>query len=359
MNKIYSHGRAQMIKKCSALSILIVLLCILTACNNARENGSNNIVSPTVSGGEPELTILVNSSEYLNIKAEPILLDYIQNFEHQMGVKIKFDILDGYGKFLDNKENDEYMKKFAAKLYTKSGPDLIFTEYFFFHEVIKQNVAEEVSNKIPNINKIYPGLLKDKIYYVPIGMKYYCNGLNSKVLQDIQIPVPEFNWTNLEYFSIWDKWISSVSLYFNAAEYYPVYDRYVQSQLDFEIDNEKLIINIPQAIEGINQARQKIFNNYKIKEGYKYENFFNMIFEENSDEALASQQRQNENRASHINRFYIGNAFRAEEIAKKSASNTAIVLPEFSDKRPFINTMGFVVNRNSKHLELAYEFING
>ena len=176
------NERVQMIRKYSALIMLIVTLCILTACNNARENGLNNIVSPTATDEAPELMILVNSSEYLNIKAEPILLDYRQSFEHQMGVKIKFDILDGYGRMLDQKENDEYMIKLAAKLYTKRGPDLIFTEYFFFDAVIKQDIAEEVSSKIPNISKIYPGLLNDKIYYVPIGMKYYCNGLNSKVL---------------------------------------------------------------------------------------------------------------------------------------------------------------------------------
>lgn len=347
-------------KKASAIIIVASLLVGLTACSNVTETDLNKVVSPSKTGDKIELTILTNSSEYMNIKAEPVLINYIKDFEQKMGVKINFDITDAYGKMLDQKESDEYMKKLAAKLYTNRGPDIIFTEYFFFDNIIKQNVAEEVSSKIPNLVKIYGGLLDDKIYYVPIGMKYYCYGLNSKILNELNIQDPSFNWTQNDFFEIWDKWVSSTHIPFNAAEYFPVYNRYIVNRLDFKVDNNKLSINIQDTIQGIKQARQQILNgSYKLNEAYKYENYYNMIFEENSDEALASQQHQNESRESYIFSSYFGNAFRVSEIAKKSIARSAISLPEFSDKRAYIYTMGFIVNKNSKNQELAYEFING
>ncbi|MDF2521822.1 MAG: Bacterial extracellular solute-binding protein [Clostridia bacterium] len=347
-----------MIKKSIAF-ILIAALYILTACSNTGGSGVGNVVSPAAKGEAPELTILLSSTEYANMKAEPVLMDYIEDFERQMGVKIRFDKVNGYGRMLDETERAEYMKNLAVKLYTKNGPDLIFTEYFFFHEVLEQEAVEEVSNKIPNISKVYPGLLNEQTYYVPIGMKYYCRGLNSKVLQEIQIPEPEFNWTRNDYFSILDKWISSMDLYFDSNEYANVYVRYVESRIDLRIDNGKLIINIPEAIEGIKQARQLIFNgNYILDKSYRYENYYNMILDENSKEAADGLELYNTNKPTHL-RGHLIDGFRAEFVDRQNKKNSNITLPEFSDERPYLNTMGFLVNKDSQHSELVYEFING
>lgn len=346
-----------MIKKSIAF-ILIAALCILTACSNGGA-AAGDIVSPVVTEERPELVIQINSNEYEMLKIDKVWQEYIRNFKSQMGVNIKFDILDLSFGSNELEEKNEFMKNLAFKLYTNNGPDIIFTEYFFFQEVIEQGAVAEVSDKIPNIGKVYPELLNDKVYYVPIGMHYYCRGLNSKVLQDLKIPTPEFDWTRSDYYSMLDKRSSNINIDFNPVEYENVISRYIISKIDLKIEDKKLSINIPEAIDGINQAREEIFNgNYIVNQDYTYKNYYNMLYEENSKEHAAGSELIDSTADSRIWVSMV-NGFRAEDIAEETAEGTITAMPEFSDSRPYIRTRGLLVNKNSQHLELAYEFING
>lgn len=350
-----------MLKKSILCLFITSLLFASTACDKGFQDKQGVVLSPQESGGQPIITIVMSSSTYLNFKAEKILTDYVEKFERDMGVEVKIDLIrDNHGKMIDQEEADTYIRELSPKLYAENGPELIFTEYFFFNQVIKQNVVVELSSKIHNISKIYKGLLNDETYYVPIGMRYYSKGVNKKILEEFNLPEPEFNWTQNDYFSLWDKWMTNSIINFNASEYYSIYSRYIESQLNINIIDKKVELSIPTVIEGMRQARQCIFNGkYKLNKNYTYKNYYNMLFEENSEEALASQEIYDKNRPFHISRSYLCNAFRAGEIEVISNRDSVIALPEFADKRPYINTMGFLINKNSRQLELAYEFING
>lgn len=341
------------------LTMLFALILFCTACQAAKAN-EEQVLNPEEKGAQPVITIVMNVPEYGNFRFEK-LDDYTAQFEKSMGVKVNIDIIkQNPGRLTDAGDEDAYMKELSTRLYMKDGPELVFTEYFYFKQVIEQNAVEELDGKVSNIDKLYRGLLQEKNYYVPIGMSYYCFGINNSVLKALYAPELDLNWTQEDYFRLWDQWIETAKPYFNAAEYNDVYNRYIQSQLNLKYDSASIDIDIPTVIAGIKKARAMIYDgSYRLHKDYRYQNYYNMMFAEGSKESTVSQELYNANTKSHIRNTFVLNGFRVDEIMKKSKENNAVILPKFSNEKAYISTCGFLVNKNGKNKELAYEFING
>ena len=341
------------------LTMLFALMLFCTACEAAGTN-EGLVLNPDEKGNQPSITIVMNVPEYANFRFEK-LDDYTAQFEKSMGVKVNIDIIkQNPGRFTDAEDEDAYMKELSTRLYMKDGPELIFTEYFYFKQVIEQNAVEELDGKVSNIDKLYRGLLQEKNYYVPIGMSYYCFGINNSILKELDAPEPDLNWTQKDYFRLWDQWIETAKPYFNAAEYNDIYNRYIQSQLNLKYDRASIDIDIPTVIAGIKNARGLIYGgSYRLHKDYRYQNYYNMMFVEGSKESTASQELYDANKEAHIRNTLVLNGFRVDEIMKKSKANDAVIFPQYSNEKAYVSTCGFLVNKNSKNKELAYEFING
>lgn len=347
------------------ISIILVLLMIfsMTACTaDKREAASKgNIVSPAPNEGNAELTILVNAVDYPTIKTG-VFSNYIDKFEKDFGVKINFEkITTDASGWITPEEQDFYIKKLFPKLSVKEGPELIFAEYMSMGALIKQQAFVDLQGKLVNLNKVYDKLLEEKVYYAPVGMRYYAYSLKQDALESVGIKAPDLDWSSKEYYDIREKWITYNVVYFNSYEYYKVFNSFINLKSLYNEEAKHVIINTPEVEQKLRNARDYIFNGkYVINSNYKYRNYYNMIFENASKESEEDMQLYNRNNNNgHIDGGNIANLFRAEELSSKNKKDGTVMYPQFSDREVIIESCGFVVNKNGRNLELAYEFING
>ncbi len=347
------------------ISIILALLMIfsMTACTGYKREATSkgNIVSPDPNEGNAELTILINAIEYETMKTD-FFSNYIDKFEKDFGVKINFErITTGVNGQITQEGQDAYIKKIVPKLSVKDGPELIFVEYMSMGALIKQQAFVDLQGKFTNLNKLYNKFLEEKVYYAPVGMRYYSRSLKQDALESLGIKAPNLDWSSKEYYDIREKWISHNEVYFNSYEYYKVFDSFINLKSLYNEESKHVIINTPEVKQKLRNIRDYIFDGkYIINSSYKYENYYNMIFEDTSKESEESQQLYNRNNDSgHIDGGNIVNLFSAKELHYKSKNFGTIMYPEFADREVFINSCGFAVNKNGKNLELAYEFING
>ena len=343
--------------------LIVVLIVSLTACAGDKREASEkgDIISPIPQEGTAELTILMNAIEYEAVRTD-FFTDYIDKFQKDFGVKINFERIgtDANGLITPN-EQDDYIKKLAPKLSVKDGPELIFTQYMSMDALIKQQAVMDLRGKIANLNKVYDKLLGDRAYYIPIGIVYYSQKIKKDALVELGIKEPALNWSARDYYDIRDKYISKNKILFNGYEYYRVFKQFIDINSLYKAGDKKVVINTPQVIQKINDIRSYLFGGkYQLPEGYKYENYYNMIFEDKSEEfekSFSYYEINNDN--GHIDGGIWANLFRAKSMDTNNNRYGAMMYPQFSDREIIMDSYGFLVNKNGKNLDLAYEFIKG
>lgn len=347
-------------RKITSLILVLILTFSLVSCNSAKS--VEGIISPVPQDEKPELTIVFNSIEYRTLTNTEAFSEYINKFEDDFGVEIKLEkIMTNAGGLITPEQQSQYMQKLSTKLLPKDGPELIFTEYMPMEALIEQHAVQDVRGKIDNLSNIYDSLLGDKVYYVPLGLHYYALKIREDALKEMNLVEPALAWTSKDYYAIRDQWISQNQVWFSPWEYYMVFTQFIDLESLYKDGDSRIYINTQDMRQKINDVRNYIFGGrYKLIRGYKYENYYNMVFEGKSQEYKDGRENYLKNNDNgHIDAGLAANIFRAKEMDWKSKSFGTIMYPQFKDNEMIIESYGFLVNKNGKNLDLAYEFING
>ena len=206
-------------KRTLSVILLLVMAFQLISCTRVYKtsNASQGIISPVNNNKKPMVTILYHTENRHSLTENKYIKNYNEDFERNFGVEVRFvpeSLL--VGDNIDLKDMEEIEKKFAAKLVSDTAPDLIFTDGLRMNGLIDQKAVAEVGVRIPNLDKVYEGILADEVYYVPVAMNYYSYVLRRAMLKDLGIGEPDLNWTKRDYLEIRDKWLSANknSIYF-------------------------------------------------------------------------------------------------------------------------------------------------
>ncbi|WP_066499172.1 extracellular solute-binding protein [Abyssisolibacter fermentans] len=342
-------------KKILCLILCIVLALLTIGCSN----NSDDITIDADSKDEKqrEITIVIKDYDLSNIKANySTIYRYSKKFETENGMKVNFDIING------NNE-DDYDKKINTKLYLKEGPTLIYiSDYSTYRDYIEQGIAVNTEGRIPNLIKVYDSLLDDGHYFVPVGMLHWATALNRCAVDKLEIDDPKFDWTREDYLKIKEKWLKLEPEYFCAQEYWNLLIFMINDLEILDESNKEASLNNTRVIQYINDVREEIFSGkYIINKDYTYENYYNMIFEKDSEEHKESRDLKRRHDNENLRKDLFGiNGLKSLEIADFIDLRDDIVLPNIIyGKDDLLYTCGFIVNKNGKNIELAMEFING
>lgn len=353
-----------MIKRLTAIGVAVLLVLTLTSCTGPKQQTSSRgeVVSPKPEGGKAELTILMHAADYNTFIETECFRDYVEKFKNDLGVDVKLQKIGSYNnRSMTSDERDEYIEKLFTNLLTQDGPELIFSVSTPLRALIDQSAVVDIKDKVPNLSMIYSPLIGEQAYLAPIGMSYLTQSLNKSALQSIGIQDISLDWDSKQFLQMRDKWVSSNTVYFNSYEYSRIYDYFIDIDSFYDIDKNKLSFDKPVLEKKIKEARSYIFGGkYILNENYKYQNYYNMIFESTSQEYEDSHSLYKKNvENGHIDVGTTDSLFRAEKMDELFKDGNWIPMPKFKDKMPVLYTYGFMVNKKGKNLDLAYEFING
>ncbi|QIB27004.1 extracellular solute-binding protein [Caloranaerobacter azorensis] len=306
-------------------------------------------------GEYDEITIVITDYGYKKTDYyKGVLKEYIHDFAKQNGIEVRFYIINAADSY-------SYEKKLSSILHNKDGPTLLLvplgSEYKKF---IDRGIALNVKDRIPNLNKIYEGLLAEPDYFVPFGMSYLPMALNKEVFEELGIKEPIFdNWKKEDYLKIRKMWLEkNPEIY--TFQYFSLLD-YKLHDLDILDSSNKVIkLDNDKVKKCLKDIRAEIFSGrYILEKDYTYENFYKMHFEKSSKEYKKAIQKVINNAEKRLWGSYIWynplkTFYRDEEIDIQNK----IILPNVVDNSP-LKVEGFIVNKNGKNQEMGIKFING
>jgi ABC-type glycerol-3-phosphate transport system substrate-binding protein len=348
-----------MMRKISAILLALTIVFSLISCSKAKNTGGDGIIPPVPKDGKLEMTILVNSEDYNDIAADGWLAGYIAKFKRDFGVDIKFEEIEIKGYSLE--DEDEYLKKLFVKLITKDGPDLIFNQDTNLVDLIEQQAAVDLRGKVANIDKIYDSLISDRVYYAPLGVMYWGMAIKTAAFTELKVPEPEYNWMPRDYNAFRSKWVSNNKILFNGYEYSWAFQKFIDLDGLYKDEEKKVVLNTAEVRQKIKDVRSYIFGGaYQLIDRYKYENYYNMLFELGSEEAKRDFEIRTNADFNPLNGALGGtNFFRAKTLHEHIKEYTFVKNPTNMPRSKLLYSYGFLVNKNGKHQDLAYEFING
>lgn len=346
-------------RRITTMLLILVIAFSLVSCSTAKNVGGEGIIPPVPKDGKLEMTILVSSKDYNDLFANSYLADYIAKFKQDFGVDIKFEEIkiNSYSW----EDRDEYLKKLFVKLITKDGPDLIYNHYLNLEPLVEQQAVVELHGKVANINKIYDSLASDRVYYVPIGLDYWGMAIKRASFAELKVNEPQYKWTAKDYYTFRSKWVSDNNVLFNGYEYYRTFEQFIGLERLYRTEEKKVILNTPEIRQKVNALRSYIFGGaYQLIDKYKYENYYNMLFEPESEEGKMDFEIMTNPGNDPLDGSLGGtNFFRARTLHEHINEYAFVKDPKDMSKGISLNSYGFLVNKNGKHLDLAYEFING
>ncbi|HYF81421.1 MAG TPA: extracellular solute-binding protein [Clostridia bacterium] len=352
-----------MLKKLWIMLLIIITGFALWACSAFPEKAkaAGQVIRPEDT--KLELNIIFEVANAGFTELEPFK-EFKKSFEKQYGVKVNYIKIGGAIPTDENIES--FRKELAAKLHLKDGPELIYYNGGFdFSALIKQKAVIDVRDKIRNVDSIYPSLAGNELYCVPIAISYKSIVFNRKILEELGIREPEPGWDKESYYDIKGKWLDKREVAFDYYEYNDIINKYLHNLDIVNGEKKRAAINTLEMKDCIKKIRAEIFSGkYKLKSNYKYENYYNMLYEYLSDEYEEdAEQRHSKAYSSQGLRNKIYEAtitpLKPKHTSYRIESGEAVFMPHFSDENSWLAYHGFLVNRKGKNNELACEFING
>lgn len=341
-----------MVKKIIAILLYFCILVTLIACSEDIDNNTKN--SNTDIEDDKSIVIVIPEFEYNDLPyVYRKLMDYRDRFRVEQNVSVRFDVIY-------SSSYEDYVKKVNSKLYAKDGPELIFipSNYPYKH-YIDSGVALDVSERIPNLKKVYKSIKGDGNFYIPIGINISKIVINKDILDELGIEEPKFDWTIEEYFRITDKWYESEPKYFTHREFGYLFGRELYGIEYIDLENKRVNLRTKEIIDKIKKIREEIFSGkYILNNDYTYENYYNMIFNNNSEEKREAYTHLN----NDINNLYISNATPILMTIKANYDQQLIdnlILPSVLSDNGILWGWGFIVNKNGKNNKLALKFLDG
>lgn len=357
-------GVKYVFKRILSLLLILALIISMVACTgksettNINKEDAEQVVNPQSQGEQKTITIAVSKQTYTSKKSRYEIIDYYKRiFEKELGIKVEFD-------FVESQNYKEFYKGLASKLYTDKAPELILVEYEPYYNLIEQGVAMDVTDKIPNLKKIYNGIIGEKVYKVPIGMIYMVHALNKDVLDGLGVEVPYYDWTAEDYYKIREKWLEQGPVHLTEFQLEDIYYFADKDKVKmFDIENKKVTLNTPEMKDYLRNVRKEVFSGrYIIDKNYTYKNFYNMLYESGSDEYNDFMEISSSYENTNALRLWPAvTPLLVKEMNEKlniKGINIAY-LPFYSNRDNALSTWGLIVNKNGKNVELALQFVNG
>ncbi len=343
------------IKRILCFLLIMSMLSVATACQGTDSPSS---AAKVVRPGEqetPEITILMtqNISDWMK---KDYFKEYKNQFEQQYGVKVNYET---YGS-----EYEINASELMAKLSVKGGPELIIDDAGNASKLIAQGAVLDTKTKIENTKKIYPALLNDGTYFIPIGIELEVLILKRDVLEALNQPIPNMDWTVQDYYRIRNTWREKTPRLFTSRELSEIVWEYLDNLKLFDLSNKKANLNTSEMKECLRNIRKDIFSgDYILKKNYSYENYYNMQAEPTSleftkDIELRRSDEYNNQHFRNLSGEANVNALYARDINRQDMEKS-IILPKVISMEKYLWSFGYMVNKNGKNLELAYEYING
>ncbi len=363
-----------MTKRLVSAILIVVLSFALTACSQSvkANSGSKGVVTPDNPEQKPEITILANIEELEAIKASTPLKNYIEKFQERYGVQIK---LQGIGsknslyyigsQIFTDTSIDQFRKELAVKLYAEDGPELIYYRSIPYDALIKQGVVADVSGKIPNLNKLHPGLTGKEVYYVPISLRYTAIILNKGEVDSLGVQEPNFSWSKEDFFNLKKQWLQKNQKTFTSNDYLDLLQEYIFPLKILSVDQNSASVSNQAVITAINNMKQAIFEGeFKLPAGYNYQNYYNLLFDSQSEEytkdrELAAAKEAQTDMLRNTKKEYKTNALHPIDTSYSFTNEDMLIRPDVLEDKLYISSEGFLVNKSGKNIELACEFING
>lgn len=350
-----------MFKRVTSLILTFILIFSVTACSKVKDAGGEGVILPVPKDGKAELTILISSKDYSDLSANGWLYKYIIKFKQDFGVDVKFEQIMTSDGIWSEDEEDAYLEKLFVKLTTKDGPELIYNRYVNMRQLIEQQALIDLRSKVPNLDKVYEGLISDRVYYVPLGVEYLGLLINRAILAELGVGEPVMNWASDDYYAIRNKWVLSNKQLFNNYEYYWAFDQFINLESLYNTEGNKVVLNTPEVRQKIADLRKYVFGgSFQLIAGYRYENYYNMLFEPDSEESKKDHEAWiDRDLSNNLDNGVTGNLLRASDVQQWVKEYAVIKHPRYASKSVDLGSYGFLVSKNGKHLDLAYEFING
>jgi ABC-type glycerol-3-phosphate transport system substrate-binding protein len=206
-------------RKITAILLVLAIAFSLASCSKTKNAGGDGVIPPVPKDGKLEMTILMSSEDYSDLPTNTWLYQYIAKFKRDFGVDIKFDQIKTSRSMLTDEAQDEYLKNLYVKLTTKDGPDLIFNRLTNFEPLVEQQAVIDLRGKVANIDKIYNSLLRERVYYVPLGLDYMGMSVNRATLAELKVDESGMNWMPKDYYAVRNKWVLKNKPLFNSYEY--------------------------------------------------------------------------------------------------------------------------------------------
>ncbi|HYF81418.1 MAG TPA: hypothetical protein VEB00_00105 [Clostridia bacterium] len=353
-----------MVKRILATVFILVMAFQLVSCASGYKTGSasQDIVTPASANEKQKLTILYHKENAHSLTENMYIESYNTTFERSYGVDVEFapeSLM--VGDNIDLRDMEKIEAKFAVKLVAEAAPDLIFTDGIHMNGLISQKAVAEVGDRIPNLDKVYDGLLGDEVYYVPIAMNYYSYGMKRSTLKSLGFGEPDLNWTRKDYLEIRDRWLTEnkSNIYFTLAEFGDIIFGFEKDLNIFDSLNKRVNINTPEVKKWVSDIRNEIFyGKYKLEKGYTFNDYYSKLYENLSEEMIWDLELYQQNKNNHI-KTGLMSLLRADMSSSEMQGNDVVAVPQYNDYTQYLDTYGFMVNKRSKNIELACEYING
>ncbi|WP_425448504.1 hypothetical protein [Dethiothermospora halolimnae] len=334
--------------------VLVIVTCMALSLNLfGCSSNEVNTTKKDIENNKKEITIAVRKSNIY----PPGLEMYRFPFGFENDVKVNLEEIKA-------STHEEYLKKLNTKLYLEDGPTLILIdEEETYDKYVNQGVALEVGDKIPNIDKLYDGFKKEKMYYVPIVMDYTPIEIHREALEQLEIKEPKLDWTKEDYIKIKEKWFKKQPRIFSLREYLDTVKYPFKNIKIFNNDMTDVKINTDEIKNYVKDAKNKIFSGrYALKKEHKYYKYAE--YDNWKDEGVMELVKFNDsNKIGELDdRLLISNwgdsGLKFRESFGRTQENI-VKLPEVMRNEYQIRTWGLIVNRNGKNTDLGFKFING
>lgn len=186
-----------------------------------------------------------------------LLIPAIQKFEEQTGISVKIE-------YTHAKTYAEYLTLRNTQLYLDNGPTLILISGGEdYQNLIKEGVALEIKNRIPNYNNIY-GALKDG-YYVPIFMASNLFILNKNRFEEMGLVEPHLDWDQSFFHHMMDAYYHDKRSYITREAVYVFINSLFEKGDLFVDERGNISIANKDMIEGIEKIRYEVMESGRFK----------------------------------------------------------------------------------------------
>lgn len=309
-----------------------------------NENSQITIVMPDYTSGTDFPATLQYYTDFITKMSK--------RFQEKSGITVNIEKIaaEFYPQYLENR---------AKRLNEQNQPVLIFNGVWEeCDNLIEQDIAMNIQNKIDNYSSLYNGFKGE--YFVPIGAYNGNLTLRKELLEEIDVELPGYDWTNDDYLDIRDKWLEVTDMRYNFDEFWTIAKLLWMDLNIYDAKENKVRLDTPEVKNYINNVRKDIFSGkYILNDEYTCENYLNMHTNFRSKEFQETYKAYREDSDKHFlmspyeNRKNLLNSLDSNSIFEDP---NKLVLPDIIEYGK-INCWGFVVNKKSKNIDLGIDFI--